>query len=128
ERAYSRTDRQLRACAGWPYRGAADAAPNRQEAAVRGVGLSMDKLIKTAAPAVPSDAPLAMPTQSLRAQTKASRPRTGPRLIGLRRIFVIGGAIAMTVEGVREMYFVLGGAGLTVLQFVILALYATLSA
>jgi membrane glycosyltransferase len=88
----------------------------------------MDKLIATAAPAVPLGAPLARPAQSLRARPTTSRPRAELRWIGLRRIFVIGGAIAMTVEGVREMYFVLGGAGLTLLQLVILALYAALSA
>jgi membrane glycosyltransferase len=81
------------------------------------------------APALPPEAPLAMPTQSLRARPpKRPRPRTGPWGIGLRRLFVIGGAVAMTVEGVREMYFVLGGAGLTALQLVILVLYAVLSA
>jgi membrane glycosyltransferase len=41
---------------------------------------------------------------------------------------VIGGAVAMTAEGVREMYFVLGGSGLTVLQLVILVLFTALFA
>lgn len=95
----------------------------------------MDALTRTVTPAMvaiasalPPDAPLAMLTQSLRSRRKARPPATGPRGVGLRRIFVIGGAVVMTVGGVREMYFVLGGAGLTALEIVILALYATLSA
>jgi len=70
-----------------------------------------------------------MPVQSLRAaRAPTRRPTTEPRGILPRRAFVIGGAVALTAEGVREMYLVLGGAGLNLLQLVILALFVALFA
>jgi membrane glycosyltransferase len=92
----------------------------------------MDRLIgmPEAVPALPPEAPLAMPVQSLKAKPTASKTATVTRPRGtlLRRAFVMLGATALTAEGVHEMYLVLGGAGLTVLQFVILALFVALFA
>jgi membrane glycosyltransferase len=79
--------------------------------------------------ALPDDAPLAMPTQSLRvAPTPSARPATEPRLIGTRRTLVIGTAVAMTVEATHEMYRVLAVNGPTVLAIVMLALFVALFA
>jgi membrane glycosyltransferase len=104
-------------------------------------GMAMDRAAwaastsETLPPALPPESPLAMPVQSLRARAArdpalppSRRPVTEPRGIALRRLFVIGGAIAMTAEGVREMYLVLGDGGLTALQLLILVLFASLFA
>ena len=79
--------------------------------------------------ALPDAAPLAMPTQSLRAVPGSGRrPASAPRLIGLRRLLVIGGAILLTCFGTREMYRVLAVNGPTVLAIVMLALFVALFA
>jgi membrane glycosyltransferase len=79
--------------------------------------------------ALPNEAPLDMPTQSLRAPVPpAPRPATSPRGIGLRRFVVIGGAAAMTLIGGHEMYLVFAASGLTALAIVILALFLALFA
>ena len=81
----------------------------------------------TAFRALPDEAPLAMPTQSLRAAPGYhARPATEPRLIGTRRTLVIGSAVAMTVEATHEMYRVLAVNGPTVLAIVMLALFVAL--
>ena len=60
--------------------------------------------------ALPDEAPLAMPTQSLAPAPRNARgrPASSPRGIGARRLLVIGGAIALSVAGDHEMYLVLG--------------------
>ena len=102
---------------------------------------------------LPPDAPLAMPTQSLRqvSPRQASPrptsphqappplpdhhtpPRSGrfasaPRAMALRRLLVIGGAIVMTGFGAREMYRVLAVNGATPLAIFMLALFVALFA
>jgi membrane glycosyltransferase len=90
----------------------------------------MDGLTGAAgAAALPADAPLAMPVQSLRAASpRTGRPTTELRAIGLRRAYVVLGAVAMTVAGGHEMYRVLDVGGLTVMECLILALYVALFA
>ena len=79
--------------------------------------------------ALPDEAPLTMPTQSLRiAPERRGRLPTEPRLIGTRRTLVIGAAVAMTVEATHEMYRVLAVNGPTVLAIVMLALFVALFA
>jgi membrane glycosyltransferase len=79
--------------------------------------------------ALPDEAPLAMPTQSLRAAPgRLPRPATEPRLIRTRRFLVIGGAVAMTIEGTYEMYHVLAVNGPTPLAVIMLALFVALFA
>jgi membrane glycosyltransferase len=79
--------------------------------------------------ALPDEAPLAMPTQSLRtAPGRRGTPASEPRLIGLRRTLVIGSAVVMTVEATHEMYRVLAVNGPTVLAIVMLALFVALFA
>ena len=84
-------------------------------------------------PALPAEAPLDMPTQSLRQRPSspndATRLPSAPRGMALRRLLVIGGAVLMTVAAGNEMYKVLTGAGtLTVLAVVVLLLFVALFA
>ncbi len=88
-----------------------------------------------AAPALPPEAPLPMPVQSLShapqaggAPGAARRPDTGPSGLALRRLFVIGGAVLLTAGGGYEMYFVLNGNGPNALGLVVLALFVVLFA
>lgn len=79
--------------------------------------------------ALPEEAPLAMPVQSLDiAPAKRTRPTTAPRGLALRRLFVIGGAVVMTTAGGEQMYFVLNGNGPSVLGIIVLALFVALFA
>jgi membrane glycosyltransferase len=80
-----------------------------------------------AEPAVPAEARLDMPTQSLRRWSRSEerrRARPGQwRTPWLSRLFVFGGALALTLYGVREMYEVVSVSRTTVLQYVLLALF-----
>jgi membrane glycosyltransferase len=79
--------------------------------------------------ALPEEAPLAMPTQSLRqAPKRVRRFASSPRVVGLRRLLVIGGAIVITGFGAREMYRVLAVNGATPLAIFMLALFVALFA
>jgi membrane glycosyltransferase len=79
--------------------------------------------------ALPDEAPLAMPTQSLRiAPARAPRPASSPRAMGLRRFVVIGGAVALTIAGAHEMYLVFAVNGITALAIFMLALFLALFA
>ncbi len=91
----------------------------------------LDNILKNTAPfrALPDEAPLAMPTQSLSTTPpRHATPITEPRLILTRRALVIGSAVAMTVVGTYEMYLVLAVNGPTVLAIVMLALFVALFA
>lgn len=78
---------------------------------------------------LPAEAPLAMPTQSLRqAPKRVRRFASSPAAIGLRRLLVIGGAIVLTGFGAREMYRVLAVNGVTPLAVFMLALFVALFA
>ncbi|PHK96430.1 glucans biosynthesis glucosyltransferase MdoH [Pseudoroseomonas rhizosphaerae] len=80
--------------------------------------------------ALPPEAPLEMPVQSLRA--RPARREGGlpsrPRLVWLRRLLVIGAAIALTAFAGREMWLVLNSGRPTALQGVVLALFVVLFA
>ena len=90
----------------------------------------MDDLIGSARfQAVPADAPIAMPTQSLRvAPGRSRRPVSSPRAIGLRRLLVIGSAVVLTGLAVWQMKLVLAANGLTPLAVIMLGLFAILFA
>ncbi len=78
---------------------------------------------------LPDEAPLAMPTQSLRqAPPRTRRFPSSPKALGLRRLLVIGGAVVMTGFGAREMYRVLAVNGATPLAILMLALFVSLFA
>ena len=93
------------------------------------MALPLDSLIAQQLRALPAEAPLEMPTQSLRAAPPRSpRPASSPRVMGLRRFIVIGGAIALTLEGAHEMYLVFAVNGVTVLAVFVLAIFLALFA
>ena len=74
----------------------------------------MDNLTAASFRALPDEAPLAMPTQSLRTMPpRVPRPASSPRAMWLRRFLVIGGAVALTIAGAHEMYLVLAVNGVT---------------
>ena len=79
--------------------------------------------------ALPDEAPLAMPTQSLReAPPPSARPASSPRAMAVRRFVVVGGAVVLTMVGVEEMYRVFAVNGLTALAVFMLALFLALFA
>lgn len=78
------------------------------------------------APALPPEAPLVMPIQSLRARPHVAKPRFP--LLFWRRLVVLGGAAAMTVVAAHEMYLVLDVGGLTTLEALVLGLFVALFA
>ncbi|MCQ8242331.1 glucans biosynthesis glucosyltransferase MdoH [Rhizosaccharibacter radicis] len=71
-----------------------------------------------------------MGVQDLRAprQPVRRRPPTRPAMLALRRLFVVGGAVLMTLYGGYEMYFVLNGNGPSTLGIMVLALFLLLFA
>jgi membrane glycosyltransferase len=70
-----------------------------------------------------------MPVQSLRTapprEGRAPAPTGG---LALRRFLVLGGAVAMTALGGRQMYLVLNGAGQSILGWTVLVLFVILFA
>jgi len=79
--------------------------------------------------ALPEEAPLAMPVQNLHAApVGGNMPATAPSGLALRRLLVIGGAVALTAAGGEQMYFVLNGNGPSALGIVVLVLFVMLFA
>lgn len=78
---------------------------------------------------LPNENPLAMPPSEL---WESPPPERGPtfaqRMMPLRRAFILSGATALTLAGSTEMYRVLQIGGVTLLEGMILALYALLFA
>ena len=88
----------------------------------------MDTVSPTFA-ALPPEAPLAMPVQSLgAAPPRSGRPATSPHGLMGRRLFVIGGAALMTAAGGDQMYLVLNGNGPSILGIIVLVLFLALFA
>ena len=78
---------------------------------------------------LPDEAPLDMPVQSLgTAQPHGPRPASAPRGVVARRLFVLGGAVALTAAGGERMYRVLNGNGPSVLGIFVLILFVMLFA
>jgi membrane glycosyltransferase len=81
------------------------------------------------APALPEEAPLAMPVQSLRVRPpRAPALPTSPRGIFWRRAYILGGTLAMTAGGASEMHRALAVGGLTLLELLVLVLFVALFA
>ncbi|WP_394029862.1 glucans biosynthesis glucosyltransferase MdoH [Xanthobacter wiegelii] len=80
-------------------------------------------------PALPPEAPLAMPAQDFwrRPERVGAGTRLSPTLIA-RRAFVFGGAMALTGLAAYEMYKVLDVGGLTYLEYAVLVLFVVLFA
>lgn len=81
-----------------------------------------------AGPALPPQAPLAMPVQSLGKVPPAPAPGPRPVSLAFRRAFVLGGAGALTVLAAHEMYLVLDVGGVTLLEYLVLCLFVVLFA
>ncbi|MEJ0019666.1 MAG: glucans biosynthesis glucosyltransferase MdoH [Acetobacteraceae bacterium] len=89
----------------------------------------MDSLADPTFRALPDEAPLAMPVQSLRAvPSRPTRPPSSPPAMGLRRFMVIGGAVLLTIAGAHEMYLVFAVNGVTALAIFMLVLFVALFA
>jgi membrane glycosyltransferase len=78
-------------------------------------------------PGMPAEAPLAMPTQSLTHFSHGERrPLQAPQLAytpWLSRLFIFGAALALTVYGANEMYGVVKIGEVTLLEWVLVALF-----
>ena len=76
---------------------------------------------------MPREAPLAMPVQSLRQFSRSERRAwadpTRARTPWLERLFVFGGALALTVYGEREMYGVVEVGVITPLEWALVTLF-----
>ena len=78
--------------------------------------------------ALPAEAPLAMDPQSLASRPRVvhAGPTTAPRALLARRLFVVGGAVALSAFATFEMNRVLNGNGVTVLGVLVVVLFVTL--
>ena len=77
-------------------------------------------------PEMPPEAPLAMPVQDLHHWDRSARrkPMQPDRMPWLARLFVFGGAAALTVYGTWQMYEVISiSGGATALQYALLVLF-----
>ena len=93
------------------------------------MAVPVDDLTQSGFRALPEEAPLAMPTQSLReVPPRTGRLPSSPRAMALRRLLIIGGAVVLTIVGANEMYLVFAGNGITPLAIVMLALFLALFA
>jgi membrane glycosyltransferase len=89
----------------------------------------MDGMTAPVFQALPPEAPLSMPVQSLwRRPGRPPRPASSPRAIGARRLLVIGGTIGLTGAALWQMKLVLAANGLTPLAVFMLALFVALFA
>ncbi|HYZ63219.1 MAG TPA: glucan biosynthesis glucosyltransferase H, partial [Acetobacteraceae bacterium] len=89
----------------------------------------MDGLTGQPFRAMPDEAPLSMPVQSLwAAPERRGRPPSAPPRMWLRRLIVIGGAILLTGVATQQMVLALSVTGLTALEWVILVLFVALFA
>ncbi len=78
-------------------------------------------------PALPPEAPLAMPRQDLRRPPPAEAPPASPA-VRVARLLVIGGAAGLTAVGAFEMFEALSPGGMTVLEWAVLGLFVALFA
>ncbi len=87
----------------------------------------MDTLTSRASREIlPAEAPLAMPVQDLARAPPFHKHPPAPPLMWLRRLLVVGGALALTVAATTEMSKVLGLARFTVTGLALTALFALL--
>ncbi|WP_367160841.1 glucans biosynthesis glucosyltransferase MdoH [Kozakia baliensis] len=81
---------------------------------------------------LPKEAPLVMPTQDLHRRPETfgrdHKPVTTPPYLWARRLFVIGGAIVLTLFGAYEMNLVLNSMGVSALGILVLGLFIILGA
>lgn len=90
---------------------------------------TLNALLDAGRATLPAESPLPMPEQSLReGQLQVPRQRTSPRMIGLRRFYILGGTAAMTIAASRMMWKVLAVDGISVLEACLLVLFVGLFA
>ena len=81
----------------------------------------------TLAPAMPREAPLAMPVQSLYRFSRRSRRRwihaRQPHAVRLARLVAFGGDLLLTAYGAREMYGVVSVGQITFLEWAMVVLF-----
>jgi len=78
---------------------------------------------------LPAEAPMSMPEQSFKeGRLQVPRQRTAPRLMALRRFYILGGTGAMTVAATVMMWKVLAMNGISVLEACLLVLFVALFA
>ncbi len=78
---------------------------------------------------LPVEVPMAMPEQSFReGRLQVPKQRTAPRMMALRRFYILGGTAAMTAAATSMMWKVLASNGITVLEACLLVLFVALFA
>lgn len=78
---------------------------------------------------LPAEVPMSMPEQSFRdGRLQVPRQRTAPRLMALRRLYILGGTAAMTIAATVMMWKVLAMNGISVLEACLLVLFVALFA
>ena len=76
---------------------------------------------------LPAESPLPMPVQDLRSGDLSPRALpTSPATIGGRRALVVGAAVLLTLFATYQVWWVLRGGGIDVLEGVLLALFVAL--
>ncbi|MBA3929263.1 MAG: glucans biosynthesis glucosyltransferase MdoH [Xanthomonas sp.] len=92
--------------------------------------MSKDRPTSSSQPSwLPQESPLTMPVQNLRTGDLSSRPLpTSPPRIGLRRALVMGNAMLLTLFATYQIWWVLRGDGIDVLEGVLLVLFVALFA
>ncbi len=78
---------------------------------------------------LPPEVPMAMPEQSFReGRLQVPKQRTAPRMMALRRFYILGGTAAMTAAATAMMWKVLASNGISVLEACLLVLFVALFA
>ena len=78
---------------------------------------------------LPTEVPMAMPEQSFReGRLQVPKQRTAPRMMALRRFYILGGTAAMTAAATAMMWKVLAANGISVLEACLLVLFVALFA
>ncbi|MDY0956936.1 glucans biosynthesis glucosyltransferase MdoH [Stenotrophomonas rhizophila] len=78
---------------------------------------------------LPAEVPMSMPEQSFKdGRLQVPRQRTAPRMMALRRFYILGGTAAMTIAATVMMWKVLAMNGISVLEACLLVLFVALFA
>jgi membrane glycosyltransferase len=80
-----------------------------------------------AQPLLPRESPLEMPIQSFEHGTLANPPRpSAPPAMAARRVYAIGGTLALTALAAYQIWWLLRGGGIDVLEGALLVLFVAL--
>lgn len=90
---------------------------------------TVNVVIDAGRPVLPPEVPMAMPEQSFgEGRLQVPKQRTAPRMMALRRFYILGGTAAMTAAATAMMWKVLASNGITVLEACLLVLFVALFA